>query len=59
MNKIKPSAVNKLIKHFVEAMNLLEEASSLLDYEDEKNPTYGIKYRCEALIKKARRQWCK
>ena len=45
------------IKDFKEAFYLIEEASSLLDYEDEKNPTYGIKYRCEKFLKKVKKRW--
>jgi hypothetical protein len=49
----------KLFKNLGQAVALIEEASSLLDYEDEKNPTYGIKYRCEKFVKKMLKEWQK
>ena len=49
----------KLIKDFKEAVALIMDASSLLDYEDEKNPTYGIKFRCEKFLKKIKKDYCK
>lgn len=47
----------KLHKNLGQAVALIDDASSLLDYEEEGNPTYGIKYRCEKFIKKMRKEW--
>jgi len=49
--------IKRLYKQLGQAVALASEASSLLDYEDEKNPTYGIKFRCEKFIKKIRKEW--
>jgi hypothetical protein len=49
----------KLVKDFKEAVALIMDASSLLDYEDEKKPTYGIKFRCEKFLKKIKKDYCK
>ena len=49
--------LKRLHKQLGQAVALVHEASSLLDYEDEKNPTYGIKFRCEKFIKEIRREW--
>jgi hypothetical protein len=50
--------MKRLHKQLVyQAVALVSEASSLLDYEDEKNPTYGIKFRCEKFIKEIRKEW--
>jgi hypothetical protein len=47
----------RLYKQLGQAVALTHEASSLLDYEDEKKPTYGIKFRCEKFIKEIRKEW--
>ena len=47
------------IMDFRRAVSLMTEASSLLDYEDEKDPTWGIKYECEKFMKKYKRKYCK
>ena len=49
----------KLFKNLGQAVALIEEASWLIDYEDEKNPSYGIKYKCVKFIKKMRKDWQK
>jgi hypothetical protein len=49
--------VKKLHKNLGEAVALVDDASSLLDYEDDKKPTYGIKYRCEKFMRKIRQEW--
>ena len=49
----------KLFKNLGQAVALIDEASSLLDYEDDKEPTYGIKFRCEKFMKKMRKEWQK
>jgi hypothetical protein len=49
--------IKRLHKQLGQAVALASEASSLLDYEDEKNPTYGIKFRCEKFIKEIRKEW--
>jgi hypothetical protein len=49
----------KLFKNLGQAVALIEEASWLIDYEDEKNPSYGIKYKCVKFIKKMRKEWQK
>ena len=49
--------MKRLHKQLGQAVALASEASSLLDYEDEKNPTYGIKFRCEKFIKEIRKEW--
>lgn len=49
--------MKRLHKQLGQAVALAYEASSLLDYEDEKNPTYGIKFRCEKFIKEIRKEW--
>lgn len=60
MNKAQTGKkILRLIDDFKEAIHLVTEASSLLDYEDEKNPTYGIKYRCEKFIKKIKKEYGK
>jgi hypothetical protein len=49
--------VKKLHKNLGQAVALIEEASWLIDYEDEKNPSYGIKCKCVKFIKKMRKDW--
>ena len=49
----------KLIKDFKEAVALIMDASVLLDYEDENNPTYGIKFRCKKFLRKVKKDYCK
>jgi len=49
--------IKRLHKQLGQAVALVADASSLLDYEDEKKPTYGIKYRCEKFIKEIREEW--
>ena len=49
--------IKRLHKQLGQAVALVSDASSLLDYEDEKKPTYGIKYRCEKFIKEIRKEW--
>ena len=56
MNKAQSKMLLGVAKDFKKAVNLLIEASSLLDYEDEKNPTFGIKYECEKFVKKIKRK---
>jgi hypothetical protein len=56
---MKKNNPTKLIEDLKEATALIADASSLLDYEDEKNPTYGIKFRCEKFLKKIRKDYCK
>jgi len=56
-NKKALKLLKKLHKNLGQAVALIDEASSILDYEDEKNPTYGPKYRCEKFIKKMRSEW--
>ena len=56
--------VNKLHKNLGEAVQLVQFASSMLDYEDPnyeggRYPTYGIKHRCEKFVKKMRKEWNK
>ena len=52
--------ISKIIDDLKEAIDLVDDASSLLDYEDEKNPTYGIKFRCERFLRKIRKDYpCK
>ena len=51
--------VNKLHKNLGEAVALIDEASWLIDYEDEKNPSYGIKHKCVKFVKKMRKEWNK
>jgi hypothetical protein len=48
-----------LVRDFRKSVDLIIEASSLLDYEDEKKPTFGIKYECEKFVKKVKRKYCK
>lgn len=57
--RVEKKIMLKLFKNLGQAVLLADEASSLLDYEDEKNPTYGIKYRCEKFIKKMKKDWLK
>jgi len=47
----------KLFKNLGQAVALINDASSLIDYEDEKNPSYGIKFRCEKFVKKMLKEW--
>ncbi len=56
---MKTEKQKKLFKDLKEAVALIIDASSLLDYEDEKNPTYGIKFRCEKFLKKIKKDYCK
>jgi hypothetical protein len=56
---MKKNKATQLIEDLKEATALIADASSLLDYEDEKNPTYGIKFRCEKFLKKIRKDYCK
>ena len=49
--------IKRLHKQLGQAVALVADASSLLDYENEKKPTYGIKYRCEKFIKEIRQEW--
>ena len=55
-NKITTS---EIVNDLKEAIDLVADASSLLDYEDEKNPTYGIKFRCEKFLRKIKKRYCK
>lgn len=48
---MKPDSLSCLISDFKQAVVLVREASGLVDYEDEKDPTYGIKYECEKFLK--------
>ena len=48
-----------LVRDFRKAVDLITETSSLLDYEDDKNPTFGIKFECEKFLKKVKRKYCK
>ena len=55
-NKITTS---EIVNDFKEAMALIMEVSEMLDYEDERNPTYGPKARCEKFLRKIKKRYCK
>jgi hypothetical protein len=57
--RVQKKIMLKLFKNLGQAVALIEEASWLIDYEDEKNPSYGIKYKCVKFIKKMRKDWQK
>lgn len=59
MNKPQSKMLLGLVRDFRKSVDLIIEASSLLDYEDEKKPTFGIKYECEKFVKKVKRKYCK
>lgn len=59
MNKPQSKMLLGLVRDFRRAVDLITETSSLLDYEDEKNPTFGIKFECEKFLKKVKRKYCK
>ncbi len=50
---------SKIAQDLKEAVSLIMEVSEMLDYEDEKDPTYGPKARCEKFLRKIKKRYCK
>jgi len=59
MTKKQKIKIAKLFRDFKRGTNLVARASSMICYEDEKDPNYGVKSECDKFLIMVMRDYMK